>query len=534
MSSIKKGLKQLKSIFSPKGASRTSYIVLAGILSIPFTLFIVWITNKILNTYFGTSISQILEPRGAWTLITLIFSSPVALVVWHFRDENTKQQIENQRKDINLKEFQKIAEWISGIHFPEYKEETKISKHTFYDRYNIAIGLQISSVYSILPFYRGDYGDFFIKPSLNLLKSTWQALQFNHLKELNNYKDHDDGIIIADYIKENVNGGLGMALTQVLLADDGKYLLQHPEEFSTMNLSGIDLHLFGLSKNICEKLFCNLANASGIQLQAANLYRTKFINSNLSFANFQYANLTEAHLSHTNLYSTDFHSTIIKNSLFEDANLENSNLKYTNASYSKFNNSNLQNINAQNAIFIHTEFSNSNLLKSNLKNIDLSNSIFKNIDLGHSDLFNANLSEACFEDVDFSYSNLQEADLSKAIFKEVYMSKSNLVNAKGITRSTLESAKEISGLIIDFRHLYDEKIINDLKQKGVIFIKGEKINILTPHQETILSASNSKLGIKHKYEISNFEIDLQKTKEFNPDWTFILNDMSLELQPISV
>ena len=47
---------------------------------------------------------------GFWNFIILIVSAPVAFAIWHFRDENNKQQIENQRKDINLKEFQKLSE----------------------------------------------------------------------------------------------------------------------------------------------------------------------------------------------------------------------------------------------------------------------------------------------------------------------------------------------------------------------------------------------------------------------------------------
>ncbi|MDO5357623.1 MAG: hypothetical protein Q4E77_09045, partial [Conchiformibius sp.] len=47
--------------------------------------------------------AKIWETGTFWTLAALLISSPVAFVVWRFRDEN-------QSKDINLKEFQKISE----------------------------------------------------------------------------------------------------------------------------------------------------------------------------------------------------------------------------------------------------------------------------------------------------------------------------------------------------------------------------------------------------------------------------------------
>lgn len=158
---------------------RIFWIILAGLLSIPFTFFVILITNKPLNFYFDISINKILESRGVWTLIVLIFSAPVALAIWHFRDKNAIEQIENQRKDVNLKEFQKIAEWLSGIHFSEnnnkenYEDNIKqlnVNSMT-YNKHDGAISLQIASIHSLLPFYRGDYGESFKKPALNLLKS---------------------------------------------------------------------------------------------------------------------------------------------------------------------------------------------------------------------------------------------------------------------------------------------------------------------------------------------------------------------------
>ena len=68
------------------------------------------------------------KSAGLWNFIILVVSAPVAFVIWHFRDENNRQQIENQRKDINLKEFQKLSEWVSGAHLPEIKTIDKTTQ----------------------------------------------------------------------------------------------------------------------------------------------------------------------------------------------------------------------------------------------------------------------------------------------------------------------------------------------------------------------------------------------------------------------
>ena len=150
---------------------------------------------------------------GFWNFIILIVSAPVAFAIWHFRDENNKQQIENQRKDINLKEFQKLSEWVSGAHLPEIKTVSKTTQKSnskdgaeiieqtteqseeyakkpdtadfdTFSKRDGAVALQISAIYNLLPFFRGDYGESFRRPAFNLLKSAWQAMQQDSLKKL--------------------------------------------------------------------------------------------------------------------------------------------------------------------------------------------------------------------------------------------------------------------------------------------------------------------------------------------------------------
>ena len=112
-----------KSLFELWGKqSNSAKVLCAAILSaIIFSLI-----------YFAVIKNSSENSAGSWNFIILIVSSPVAFVIWQFRDENSRQQIENQRKDINLKEFQKLSEWVSGAHLPETKAvEKNITKSSF-------------------------------------------------------------------------------------------------------------------------------------------------------------------------------------------------------------------------------------------------------------------------------------------------------------------------------------------------------------------------------------------------------------------
>ena len=237
----------------------------------------------------GSSKSIIEGSPGFWNFIILIVSAPVAFAIWHFRDENNKQQIENQRKDINLKEFQKLSEWVSGAHLPEIKtvskttnkcnlksdaeiarqstlpieyttEETEeyskkpnIADFDTFSKRDGAVALQISAIYNLLPFFRGDYGESFRLPAFNLLKSAWQAMQKDSLKKLEKKNLSDEALNrIFNELKQKANSPMGVALTQVLLSLNRENtelnLRNFREMLPNICLAGMNFHLSGVSE----------------------------------------------------------------------------------------------------------------------------------------------------------------------------------------------------------------------------------------------------------------------------------------------
>lgn len=264
------------------------------------------------------------------TLGTIIISAPVAFIIWLFRDQNATQQIENQRKDINLKEFQKIAEWVSGLHLIEdEKKDKKASRinrlnsatkttenqalNTFSKR-DGAVGLQIAAIHSLLPFFQGKHGDDFRRPALNLLTSAWLSLQQKDLAiletidVLENPKEFDDQI---KKIQSNAKSPIGVALTQVLLSNGGDNLLEFPEVFPNLCLAGMDFHLSGLDKRVLS-ILSKIKNCEGINLTGANLKNSNLVGINFRKAKLKSINLTMANVCNCNLE----YSILNKKSLF--------------------------------------------------------------------------------------------------------------------------------------------------------------------------------------------------------------------------
>ena len=330
-----------------------------------------------LFVFFQICFPELLEKSaGLWNFIILVVSAPVAFAIWHFRDENNRQQIENQRKDINLKEFQKLSEWVSGAHLPEIKTVDKTTqKEGLKDKGEIegelqlierttekteeygkkphaegfdtfgkregAVALQISAVYNLLPFFRGDYGESFRRPAFNLLKSAWQAMQQDSLKkwETANSSSNKQREIIRE-LRRKAESPMGVALTHVLLSLDQKKmqlnLRDFPEVLPNLCLAGMNFHLSGVDEKARNWSGLNL---SGVDFRGAYLKEVHFEESQLDGANLQYADLTEVNLQHADLTEAK-----LQNADLSGAELQNANLRFA-----ELQNAHLLLVNLQNA-----------------------------------------------------------------------------------------------------------------------------------------------------------------------------------------
>ena len=341
----------------------------------------------ILFVFFQICFPELMEKSaGLWNFIILVVSAPVAFAIWHFRDENNRQQIENQRKDINLKEFQKLSEWVSGAHLPEIKTIDKTTqKEGLKDKGEIegelqlierttekteeygkkphaegfdtfgkregAVALQISAVYNLLPFFRGDYGESFRRPAFNLLKSAWQAMQQDSLKkwETENLSDDQQQAIIEE-LKLKAKSPMGVALTHVLLSLNQKNtqlnLRDFPEMLPNLCLAGMNFHLSGVDEKARNWSGLNLR---GVDFRGAYLRKVQFEESQLNRADLQNANLSGANLQNAKLLFAELQNAKLLFAELQNADLTVANLQNANLSPANLQNAYLWQANLQNA-----------------------------------------------------------------------------------------------------------------------------------------------------------------------------------------
>ena len=384
--------------------------------------------------------------HGIATLIALFVSAPVAFAIWHFRDANTQQQIANQRKDVNLKEFQKIAEWISGAHLVETKviekskegseQETSYEYSRQPENQNIptfskqdgAVGLQIAAVYMLLPFSRGDHGEAFRRPAFNLLTAAWLSL-FSRVENIK------EGQALAEK-------PLAVAITEVLFAEGG--LVYSTEEkykhlLVNLYLPFVNLTLAGLSEKALSVFAgknCQGINLYGATLRRANLEKTNLQIANLGRANLERANLEEAHL--------------------RKANLEGADLWWANLERAK-----LENTQLQRARLWWAKLWEAKLRGANLTGVDLAG-----VDLEGADLFGVQLTEKDFNKLSDSISKEQKADLIVLALARLSVSRQTyrLTATRKTATVTHQIRKKIECTIS--RYLLDEQKTKELNQEN--------------------------------------------------------------------
>ena len=398
----------------------------------------------ILFVFFQICFPELMEKSaGLWNFIILVVSAPVAFAIWHFRDENNRQQIENQRKDINLKEFQKLSEWVSGAHLPEIKTLDKTTQKeglkgkgeidrefqlierttekteeygkkphaegfdTFGKREG-AVALQISAVYNLLPFFRGDYGESFRMPAFNLLKSAWQAMQQDSLKkwEKENLSDDEQQAIIEE-LRLKAKSPMGVALTHVLLSLNQKNtqlnLRDFPEMLPNLCLAGMNFHLSGVDEKARNWSGLNLSRVDfrGAYLEEVQFEKSQLYDANLQYANLCFAKLQNANLCFAELQNVDLSEAELQNAHLREANLQNATLWF---------------VKLQNAKLLRAELQNANLSRAKLQHADLSRAKLQNAELRECDLSWWQLEKV--KDGGLTGSKITEEDFKDKIYPE--------------------------------------------------------------------------------------------------------------------
>lgn len=411
-----------QSKWGQKPEHRPTWVLFLGFIGLAFLVCVLFWAEWQLSAnlkFWEASIAKWAEPSA---LLGALAGAPVAFMIWRYRDQNTLWQIENQRKDINLKDFQKLTEWASGQHLQEDKvieqtkrtekgaeKNTEVTTETVTTRegsdppnharsVNKRTGgesLQVAAVYQLQAFLDGEFGQHFQRPAFQLLKSLWEGLVREHvgtldaILEVENDTNDQQLSRWRQGLETLKTTPLGLILNESLATGAGRHLHLHPQDIpgamlaglstgkpglepwalAGFHLEGIQLQSVNLRANLSAWLYgteMRRANLQGVHLKKAKLQKANLEGANLQGAELEWANLHAADLNEARLQGSRLVGAKLKEASLIRAKLQGANLVKVD-----FRGANLEQINLRMADLQRVTLHGANLQGGKLQGADL-------------------------------------------------------------------------------------------------------------------------------------------------------------------
>jgi Pentapeptide repeats (8 copies) len=248
-----------------------------------------------------------LDWKDLFQAAILVLGLPVAFLLWHWRDVNVRDQIEEQRKqvensrrDINLKEFQDVQMRAAGALDEKLPAD---ARHA----------LQIAALHQLTGFLQGEYGDVFRRPALEILLAghaiAMKEIGVHTVSELIDQKEVDVPIFIEIFDTiEKMRNQLTyiMKIRMHIIENEWENIYDSKFPMNERSFDFLDLRHKNLSGIQAVNSSFIGAHLNGADFSNANLWLTNMIGASLTGVNFKLAKLTFARLDCAQVENTEF------------------------------------------------------------------------------------------------------------------------------------------------------------------------------------------------------------------------------------
>jgi uncharacterized protein YjbI with pentapeptide repeats len=278
------------------------------IIVIATTIFVAVFHNLYVSLFVANSDSIFIKITSVG-LSGIVMSAPIIFIIWTFRDKNKLLELENARKDTNLKEFQQLQRWATGNIDGNSDNDNKIA-------------LQISALHSLRAYLKGEYGESFRRGAYEIFRVILATQHQKILKKLKN----DESKTIRGAID---SCPLTKQLNIIASEEWFNLLINHNFPTKGISLVGVDLsHAYLHHRTYGETLGLQGARLQGAnlwvaQLQGASLWRAQLQGADLSVAQLQGANLGEVQLQGANLWGARLQGADLRNARLQGVDLRN-------------------------------------------------------------------------------------------------------------------------------------------------------------------------------------------------------------------
>ena len=342
-------------------------------------------------------------------LQTLIITAPIAFIIWIFRDKNKLLELENNRKDTNLKKFQQLQRWATG-NIDGDSGDNKIS-------------LQISALHSLVPYLKGEHGNSFKRGAYEIFRS---ELATQHKKILDNINKEEINI-------QNAIEKCPLTKQLNIIASEEWFALLINHDFPTSNVSlvGVDLS----NNYLRHKKFNKFLNLSGANLNGADLIDAKLSGADLTDTNLTRADLNGADLTDANLTRADLRGADLRGADLNGAHLKDVNLTGANLGGADLSGAKLGGVKLGGADLTDAKLGGADLTYSYLTSADLRGANLTRTDLSDADLIGTKLEGV------YSHNELKPMFLFEERIKNRIGKKTDLSGVKGVENCNLKDAE---------------------------------------------------------------------------------------------
>lgn len=258
---------------------------------------------------------------------------PIAFLLWHWRDRNVRDQIENSRKDINLKEFLEVQKQAAGSFGDDVPPEAREQ-------------LQIAALHQLRGFLRGEYGQGFQRPAFELLmaghasamKKLGTANVLAWVKGTYQFRAISNEVQTAlDKLRQRLDPVMSERISVISVAWPDIRHLGFPlagRNFDLLRLNGQDLSRLDMRSSsfigtdashanltyaiLHQSVFVG-ANLVGSDCAKAELVFARFDGARMGLAKFKGAQLSRAKLCGSELDGVDLHDANLEQTDFRGA-----------------------------------------------------------------------------------------------------------------------------------------------------------------------------------------------------------------------
>lgn len=333
--------------------------------------------------------------------LLLMVGLPVAFLLWLFRDIHVNETLENQRKDVNLKQFQDVQARAAGVmdeKLPKQARETS----------------QIAAIHQLRPFLSGEFGESFRRPAWELLRARlvasaettltstiaqsidhWHEARAARERLSDEEREERDAPLSPSGIRREIRAALRERLNASLVSEAERAVVR--DEWSTLFRSRLPLS---------DTCFDRIDLPVGALLASCDLSRCSFIGANLPAVRLDYANLGGARFDGANLWFARL----------DGANLSQARLGGANLGWARLDGANLRGARFDGADLSGAQLDGADLWRARLDGADLSDSVLVGADLTGAQLDGADLWRAQLEGANLSRALLDGALVSEASF----------------------------------------------------------------------------------------------------------------------